>query len=81
MELLILLGFALGWGTCWIQESRYLNQVQESLLEKESALKSQLHHHSETVTAQELELLKLQEKVLVQERELDSLRYSNPKNY
>jgi hypothetical protein len=75
MELLILLGFALGWATCWIQESRYLNRLQESLLEKEKALQSQLHYHEETVVAQEMELLKLQGKVLAQERELDSLRY------
>ena len=75
MELLILLGFALGWATGWVQESRYLNQVQESLLQKESVLQSQLLHHSETVTAQELEILKLQEKVSAQERELDALRY------
>lgn len=85
MELLILLGFALGWATCWIQESRYLNRIQESLSdlemelaqEKETAkvLQSQLHHHSETVVAQELEILKLSEKVTGQERELDSLRY------
>jgi predicted nucleic acid-binding Zn-ribbon protein len=78
MELLILLGFLLGWATCWIQEQRYLNRLQSDLAqvtETEKALLSQLHHHSETVVAQEMQILKLEEKVLAQERELDSLRY------
>jgi hypothetical protein len=75
MELLILLGFAAGWATCWIQESRYLHRMRDSMLEKESELKKQLHSHSETVVAQEMEILRAQEKALAQERELDSLRY------
>lgn len=78
MELLILLGFLLGWATCWIQEQRYLNRLQSDLAqgrETEKALLSQLHSHSETVVAQEMQILKLEEKVTAQERELDSLRY------
>ena len=78
MELLILLGFLLGWATCWMQESQYLRRVQVELAqEKEMAkgLTKQLHYHSETVVAQELEILKLSEKVLAQVRELESLRY------
>lgn len=85
MELLILLGFLLGWATCWVQQSRYLNRVQVSVSDLESdlaqekatakGLTSQLHHHLETVVAQEMEILKLSEKVTAQERELDSLRY------
>jgi hypothetical protein len=75
MELLILLGFLLGWATCWIQESRYLHRFRDSMLEKEKALQLQLRSHLETVAVQEMEILKVQEKVLAQERELDSLRY------
>jgi hypothetical protein len=78
MELLILLGFLLGWATCWVQQSRYLNRVQSDLAqEKETAkgLTKQLHSHLETVAVQEMEILKLSEKVMAQERELDSLRY------
>lgn len=75
MELLILLGFLGGWATCWVQQSRYLNRVQETAKETAKGLTKQLHSHSETVVVQELEILKLSEKVLAQERELDSLRY------
>jgi type VI protein secretion system component VasK len=82
MEWLILLAFLLGWLTCWTQEKAYLNRVQKELeselvREKESAkdLLKQLNHHSETVVAQEMQILKLQEKVLAQDRELDELRY------
>ena len=75
MEWLILPAFLLGWATCWIQESQYLNQVQESMLEKESALQSQLDYHSETVVVQEMEILKLRDSVLAKERELELLRY------
>ncbi len=89
MELLYLLMFLVGWFVCWIQmsRSRYLTQEQSDYLMQEwladseqwkseyQGLQSQLHHRSETVVAQELEILKLSEKVTAQERELDSLRY------
>jgi hypothetical protein len=78
MELLILLGFLGGWATCWIQEQQYLNRLQSDLAqvsETEKALLSQLHSRSETVVVQEMQILKLEEKVLAQERELDLLRY------
>lgn len=78
MELLILLGFLLGWATCWVQQSRYLNRVQSDLAQETETVKGltrQLHHHLETVVAQEMEILKLSEKVTAQERELDLLRY------
>ena len=45
------------------------------MLAEVARLRLQLHHHSETVVAQEMEILKLSEKVLAQERELESLRY------
>jgi hypothetical protein len=75
MELLILLGFLLGWATCWVQQSRYLNRVQETATETAKGLTKQLHSRLETVVAQEMEILKLSEKVMAQERELESLRY------
>ena len=85
MELLILLGFLTGWATCWIQESQYSNRLQQSLSQLESELAQetetakgltrQLHSHSETVVVQEMQILKLEEKVTAQERELESLRY------
>ena len=85
MELLILLGFLLGWATCWMQESQYQNRLKQSLslLESELAqetetakgLTRQLHSHLETVALQEMQILKLSEKVLAQERELELLRY------
>jgi uncharacterized protein Yka (UPF0111/DUF47 family) len=75
MELLILLGFLLGWATCWVQQSRYLNRVQETATETAKGLTKQLHSRLETVVAQEMEILKVSEKVMALERELDLLRY------
>jgi len=43
--------------------------------EKAKGLTKQLYYHLETVAVQEMEILKLSEKVSAQERELDSLRY------
>jgi hypothetical protein len=71
MELLILLGFLLGWATCWVQQSRCLNQARETA----KGLTKELHSRLETVVAQEMEILKVSEKVMAQERELESLRY------
>ena len=71
MELLILLGFLLGWATCWMQESQYLGRLRVSL----SELESDLAQESEKAKQQQLQILRLEEKVLAQERELESLRY------
>ena len=71
MELLILLGFLLGWVTGWVQQLQCLNQARETA----KGLTKQLHYHLETVAAQEMQILRVQEKVLAQEQELDSLRY------
>ena len=82
MELLILLGFLVGWFVCWIQmsksESRQVERLQSACHSWELASghwQSEYLKARETVVAQEMQILKLEEKVTAQERELDSLRY------
>lgn len=89
MELLYLLMFLVGWFVCWTQmsRSRYLTQEQSDYLMQEwladseqwkseyQQLELKYQRAQETVVAQELEILKLSEKVTGQERELDLLRY------
>ena len=82
MELLILLGFLLGWATCWVQQSRSESRKVEQLksgshswmLTSQHWL-TQYQKAQETVVVQEMEILKASEKATAQERELDSLRY------
>jgi uncharacterized protein Yka (UPF0111/DUF47 family) len=90
MELLFLLGSALVMLSLYLmlqlksqgEQLQFENLIlemwkSELRLASETAkgLTRQLHSHLETVAAQEMEILKLSEKVSAQERELDSLRY------
>lgn len=82
MELLILFGFLAGWFVCWIQmsksESRQVEKLKSGshswMLTSQHWL-TQYQRAQETVAVQEMEILKLSEKVMAQERELEALRY------